>query len=184
MAVASLRFDHSINVEETRGGVFIYDGTPSRLNEWIFRATMRIKSAEAKDKPKMMNMVIEGLRGEAASVSMDLGMEELLGEKGIDTLTQAMTKHVFPKAEAEAKEALDARQNGTVSTIDYFWTDYDREGSGYFKGGGAYWFQCPLDDRADQPMLWSSAVHVRRGEAAGRLIEVLYRPIAAAWTAR
>ena len=56
----------------------------------------------------MMNMVVEGLRGEAALVAMDLGMETLLAEDGIATLTEAMGKHVFPKAEAEAKDLYRA----------------------------------------------------------------------------
>ena len=82
MAVASLRYDPHSSVEETKGGVFIYDGTPSRLSEWIFRATMKIKAAKDDDKPKMMNMVVDGLRGEGAFVAMDFGQEIILEKVG------------------------------------------------------------------------------------------------------
>ena len=38
MAVSSLRYESSArHIEETKGGVFIYDGTADRYNEWTFR---------------------------------------------------------------------------------------------------------------------------------------------------
>ena len=65
--------------------------------------------------------------------------------------------------------ALDARMNGSLSAIDYTWTDYDRESGGYMGDTHAgYWFQCPNDDRGASPLLWSTHVHVRRAEQLGR----------------
>ena len=68
---------------------------------------MRWASAKEDDKPKMMNMVIEGLRGEAALVAMDLGKDALIGAGGMDSLINAMQAKVFPKAQAEAKAVAD-----------------------------------------------------------------------------
>ena len=50
-----------------------------------------------------MNLIVEGLRGEAALVAMHLGMEELLRQDGMETLVNSMRAHVSPKAQAEAK---------------------------------------------------------------------------------
>ena len=104
MAVASLRYDPASQVEETKGGVFVYDGTASRFHEWSFRSTMRWRSCKEADQQKTMNMVVEGLRGEAAQVAMDIGMEELLRQDGMETLINTMRDHIFPKAQAEAKD--------------------------------------------------------------------------------
>lgn len=80
------------------------------------------------------------------------------------TLQCAWTNKTF--SDAVYEHALDARTNGTVSSIDYLWTDYDRETSGYMGNAAeGYWFQCPFDDRAASPLLWSTHVHVRRQEA-------------------
>ena len=103
MAVASLKYDPATQVEETRGGVFVFDGTASRFHEWSFRSTMRWRSCKEEDHQKTMNMVGEGLRGEAALVAMDLGMEELLRQDGMETLINAMRAHASPRAQAEAK---------------------------------------------------------------------------------
>ena len=72
-------------------------------------------------------------------------------------------------SEAIHEFALDPIMNGSISSIDWIWTDYDRRGSGYMGiGGDPYWFQCPYDARGDSPMLWSSAVHVNRQVAQGK----------------
>jgi len=104
MAVASLRYDHGNKVEETKGGAFIFDGQASSFHEWSFRATLRWTSSKAEDRGRTMNNIIEGLRGEAANVAMDLGMIELLKDDGMNKLVMAMTTQVFPKAAAEAKD--------------------------------------------------------------------------------
>ena len=59
MAVAALRYDASSSVEETKGGIFIYDGTAARFHEWEFRSSIRIASCKDDDKPKTMSMIIE-----------------------------------------------------------------------------------------------------------------------------
>ena len=61
------------------------------------------------DKPAAMAKVVEGLRGEANNVAMDIGFETLLDpEKGLKTLIDEMRKMVFPQAAAEAKELYRA----------------------------------------------------------------------------
>ena len=78
MAVASLRYDANKDVEETKGSVFIYDGTASRFHEWEFRTSMRWASTQMDDRSRTMSMIVEGLRGDAALIAMDIGQEDLL----------------------------------------------------------------------------------------------------------
>eukprot|EP00973_Karenia_brevis_P037740 5205921-Karenia_brevis.AAC.1 len=49
-------------------------------------------------------MIIEGLRGEAAQIAIDIGSTEILKETGFETLKTKLRNHVFPQARAEAKE--------------------------------------------------------------------------------
>ena len=106
MAVASLSYDASLAVEETKSGFFVYDGAPSRFHEWEFRAGIRYQSAKEEDKHRALSSIVEALRGEAALVAMDVGMATLMDTKmtGFDELLKAMTARVFPQAQAEAKE--------------------------------------------------------------------------------
>ena len=104
MAVASLKYDYSGDVLETKGGMYIYDGTPGRFYEWQFRTRIRWEATEHEDKQKTMSKIVDSLRGEAALIAMDVGMEDLMKVDGLDKLIAAILKHVFPQARAEAKE--------------------------------------------------------------------------------
>jgi hypothetical protein len=104
MAIASLRFDANSAIQETKGGVFVYDGNASRFHEWEFRTTMRALSSKEEDLPRTANSIVESLRGEAALVAMDIGIEKLLKSDGIRILVEKMRTHVFPQARTEAKE--------------------------------------------------------------------------------
>ena len=104
MAVASLRYDAASGVEETKGGIFVYDGTASRFHEWEFRTRLRWTSTKKEDQPKAMNDIVAGLRGEAVLAAMEIGLEELLKEDALDKLMEVMRGIVFPQARAEAKE--------------------------------------------------------------------------------
>ena len=73
MAIASLRFDNHSTVANNRNGVFVYSGEASIHNEWPIRSKVRFDSAEKEGKKKAMTMIIEGLRGEASQVAMDIG---------------------------------------------------------------------------------------------------------------
>ena len=106
MALHSLKYDSHYAVDETKAGVFIYDGTASRFHEWEFRVGSRWESTKKEDCPKQMNSVIESLRGDAALLAMDLGKDILMKEDGtgLKKLVEAIRGHVFPQARAEAKE--------------------------------------------------------------------------------
>ena len=110
MALSSLRYDANSHIQETKGGVFVYDGTASRFHEWEFRTLMRSGSSKAEDLPRTVNSIVESLRGEAASVAMDVGIAKLISADGIKDLVEAMRKHVFPQARAEAKELYTGTQ--------------------------------------------------------------------------
>ena len=104
MAIASLRYDANSSVQETKSGVFVYDGNAAMFHEWEFRTSMRASSSKAEDLPRTMNSIVESLCGEAGQVAMDIGEEDLMTPAGVKTLIDAMRKHVFPQARAEAKE--------------------------------------------------------------------------------
>ena len=83
MAVASLRYDATSNVDETRQGIFVYNGAATRFHEWEFRTRIRWSSSKDEDKPRAMAQIVEGLRGEAALTAMDVGLEALMGKDGL-----------------------------------------------------------------------------------------------------
>ena len=63
-----------------------------------------LEKYKEEDRLKTMSTIIEGLRGEAAQVAMDLGLEALEGKEALDKLLEAMRNQVYPMAQAEAKE--------------------------------------------------------------------------------
>ena len=46
MALASLRYDANSSVQETKSGVFVYDGNAARFHEWEFKTSMRARSSK------------------------------------------------------------------------------------------------------------------------------------------
>ena len=82
----------------------MYDGAPTRFYEWEFRTNIRMKATNDDDINKTMSQIVESLRGEAAMIAMDVGLTELMKPTGLEQLVEAMKKHVFPQARAEAKE--------------------------------------------------------------------------------
>ena len=126
MAVQSLSFDPSALFEETKPGSYVFDGSPSRFHQWEFYTKLKITSTKKDDKPAAMAKVIEGLRGEASNVAMDIGFEKLISpDNGLTTLTDEMRKMVFPHAAAEAKELYRAghKLRGVISPA---WGAYDK----------------------------------------------------------
>ena len=85
MAIASLRYDASSGVQETKGGVFVYDGDAARFHECEFRTSMRARSSKEEDMARTANSIVESLRGEAAQVAMDIGDEKLVKKDGLKT---------------------------------------------------------------------------------------------------
>ena len=101
-------------IEESKQGLFIYDGSADRFHEWEFRVGIRWQATKAEDKPKTMSMIVESLRGEAAQTAMDIGKTILMNvgqdtnDDGFVKLMADMTKKVFPYARAEAKSLYKA----------------------------------------------------------------------------
>ena len=108
MAIASLKYDMAAEVNESRSGVFIYDGGAAKYHEWSFRTSMRMSSQKEEDMPKTMSMIIDALRGDAAQIAMDIGTKELLKKDGFEKLDKRIKDFVFPQAHAEAKELYRA----------------------------------------------------------------------------
>ena len=73
MAIASLRYDANSSIQETKSGVFVYDGSAASFHEWEFRTSMRARCSKEEDLPRMMNSIVESLRGEVGQVAMDIG---------------------------------------------------------------------------------------------------------------
>eukprot|EP00973_Karenia_brevis_P039540 5458257-Karenia_brevis.AAC.1 len=50
-------------------------------------------SVKTDDRAKTMSMIIEGIRGDAAQIAIDVGPTKILGEKGLQDFTEAITQH-------------------------------------------------------------------------------------------
>ena len=72
MAVLSLAFDPSALFEETKQGAYVYDGSPDRYHHWEFYSRLKVTSAKTDDKKSAMAKVVEGLRGEAGNIAMNV----------------------------------------------------------------------------------------------------------------
>ena len=80
MTLSSLKYEQEKYIDETRQGIFIYDGDASRFHEWEFRTMMEVNSlADKKELSKAINNIVKALRGEAATIAMDLGVEKQIG---------------------------------------------------------------------------------------------------------
>ena len=87
MALSSLRYrpgdSAALTRLETKSGSYIYDGTVNSFHEWEFRTGIRMSAALANldedGEPQKqgiinaVNKIVEGLRGDAFDMAMDLG---------------------------------------------------------------------------------------------------------------
>ena len=63
MAVTALCYDAHHPVDETKSGIFIYDGTASRFHEWEFRTKAKhMGCSDDKERCALAGKVLEGLR--------------------------------------------------------------------------------------------------------------------------
>ena len=101
----SLTYQHDAHYEGTRDGIPIFDGSATQWTDWQFRTDCKYKAAKPEDKARVIASVIEGLRGDAAQIAMDIGTEVLMNEDhtGLSVLTEPLTSQIFCKKEAEAK---------------------------------------------------------------------------------
>ena len=111
MALSSLKFDASTHVAENRGGYLIFDGSADKYHEWEFCTTMRVKTAKKEDRLKVVQEVVDSLRGDTASVAMDIGFEKLVSDGGTEMLIEGIRKLVFPVQRHEAKTLLRVGQS-------------------------------------------------------------------------
>ena len=119
MAGQSLKYDGATMSQETRNGAFIYDGTPGKFHEWEFRTMVKWQSSEPQKRLQSLSTIVDGLRGEAARIAMDIGHPALLRDdgSGITKLVEEIKKFVFPQAKTEAKELyqLGHKKSSTMS---------------------------------------------------------------------
>ena len=114
MAVSTLRYRPGAPPpEENKFGYVVFDGRATEYHNWLFRTELKLKTAKPDDEGKegkniqnVVQNVVENLRGEALSVAMEIGIEELIKPDGSGgkKLIEAMAKHIFPIAQYEAKE--------------------------------------------------------------------------------
>ena len=80
---------------------------------------VRWQSSEESRRLQSLSTIVDGLRGEAARIAMDIGHAVLLKDdgSGVERLVEDIKKFVFPQAKAEAKELyqLGHKKNGTMS---------------------------------------------------------------------
>ena len=101
------------DVDETRQGMFIYDGAPSRYNEWEFRTMLKWEAVKDDDRKRreITSSIVDSLRGDASQAAMDLGRERLMAEDGVPQLASALLAAAFPKQKSEAKDLYKAGHN-------------------------------------------------------------------------
>ena len=117
MAVSSLRYRADKGVEESSKGVIVYDGRPAEFFDWEFRTTLKYEilktENDAGKRVKIINQVVDGLRGDALQTAQDLGISELIKDDGLNILVKSMTAMVFPQKNLEAKELYDVGHQKT-----------------------------------------------------------------------
>ena len=97
-------------MEETRRRVPIFHGTPQDLPEWKFNVELKIKIVEQMNDPgrkaelmaKLTGDIVDGLRGDALGVAMDLG-SVLHRQDGLTSLVAKVERIVIQFKQEEAK---------------------------------------------------------------------------------
>ena len=119
MALASLRYrkddDHSKITD--KHGSYLFDGTTADFHEWQFRVLMKMAATAEKDRTSVSAKIVDGLRGDAFAIAMEIGSTKILNDGGIDILIATLADRIFPMKEAEARELFRQGQkpNGPLS---------------------------------------------------------------------
>ena len=140
MALASLRFDAGKHVNETRQGYVIYGGAPSRLHEWEFRTKIKYDAVKDDDKKhkKAVSNIVDSLDGDAATIAMDIGVDALMAEDGIEKLIERLKAKAFLKLQTDAKECTvwaTKKMECCRDSEEKAWSSTRRDGS---DGGRSY----------------------------------------------
>ena len=106
MALASLRFrkDEDYSKITDKHGQYLFDGTAADFYEWKFRVLMKMAATADKDRPSVSAKIVDGLRGDAFAIAMEIGSTKILNDGGIDLLIASFEDRIFPMKEAEARE--------------------------------------------------------------------------------
>ena len=112
-----------LSTEGSKSGVPRYDGDPTLLAEYAFRARLleaRIKQMDATEVKKQGPLglkLIDGLSGGALQVARELSIEVLASDKGPSELIGFLYKAFRPRRVQEARELYQAgaQQHGLLS---------------------------------------------------------------------
>ena len=105
------------DLDETKQGIPMYDGSAAMFHQWEFRTSLRAKGIEDGQEAREASKIVEALRGDALQCAMDVGLDKLTAKDGLKTLIDAMRVMVFPTKRQEAKElyAQGHRVGGQLS---------------------------------------------------------------------
>ena len=133
MALESLKYhSQQHRLEETKRGAPIYNGNARDFYSWRFRTELRTSASEQRvpegdiddvaerqveTNKREVLVILEGLRGDALQVAMDMGTDELTSAGGIGKLIKNIELLVHPQKHLEAKELYSAghSKNGMLS---------------------------------------------------------------------
>ena len=95
--------------QETKSGAVIYSGDAVGFKEFAFKTLIKHKALGRKEDPDVersihSSKVLEGLRGDALKLAMDLGEDLLDSPEGVPKLVEALRQQVLPRRRHEAKE--------------------------------------------------------------------------------
>ena len=83
MALASLRYrkdGDGTNTYDIKHGSYMFDGSASEFHEWQFRVQMKLAATEDKDRASVSAKIVDGLRGDAFAIAMDIGSTQILNK--------------------------------------------------------------------------------------------------------
>ena len=99
------------NLPETRAGVPQYGGSAADFPEWKFRVLAKVQALGATKiedreykRSELVLRVIDSLTDDALRLAMEMGMEELAAESGLENLVQRVEEHVSQHKIDEARD--------------------------------------------------------------------------------
>ncbi len=100
-------------LQETRRGAPIYDGTPDMYEEYRFRVEGKLRAvSQAAEESvdykhaELAGQLFGGLKEGALRVAMDMGHEEISANGGIEKLLKALERDIHTNREAEGDDFI------------------------------------------------------------------------------
>ena len=110
--VTSLAFRRGGQVApETKDGAAIYHGDAAHYHEWEFKTRMKLTSGTKEQFPTRMAQVVNGLRGDALAIAMQITQARLM--KVPTSLPDKF--HSSKQSEASDSDQGDASQGASAS---------------------------------------------------------------------